>query len=66
MTGCVERSTWAYAIAFPQLSFGATTLAVLPGMIAGVPYGSVILTIQFLAYLYKFSVDRDKILFGFA
>ena len=60
LPGGVERAAGANTVAFPDLSLGAAALAVLLGMVAGIPDWAVIRPVDFLADLNGLSFNRDK------
>lgn len=62
LTGSVERAAGANTVTLPKLGLGAAALAVLLGMVAGVPDGLVVCPVNFLADLDRGPVDRDKVL----
>ena len=63
LTGNVERAAGANTVALPELGLGAAALAVLLGMVAGVPDRLIVSPVNFLADLDGGPVDRDKVLF---
>ena len=62
LTGSVERAAGANTVALPKLGLGAAALAVLLGMVAGVPNGLVVCSVNLFADLDGVPVDRDKVL----